>query len=134
MTIHAIDYRPQMPQRTDVPIGCIGSGFIMADCHLVAYRAAGFHPVAIASRRPEQARNVALRHSIESVFDDYRELLRDERIQVVDIAVPPDVQGEVIDEVLRDEHNRGILAQKTLASNYAEGKQIVDPCERAGVT
>ena len=37
----------------------IGAGFIMADCHLVAYRAAGLNPVAIASRTVSRAAEVA---------------------------------------------------------------------------
>ena len=41
---------PTLPRRRDFRIGCIGSGFIMNDCHLIAYRKAGFNPVAIASR------------------------------------------------------------------------------------
>ncbi len=45
-----LNYRPTLPRRKDWRIGCVGAGFIMADCHLVAYRAAGFNPVAIASR------------------------------------------------------------------------------------
>ena len=36
-----LDFRAKLPERKDVPIGCIGAGFIMADCHLVAYREAG---------------------------------------------------------------------------------------------
>ena len=47
-----LDYLPRLPKRKKVGIGCIGAGFIMADCHLVAYRNVGFHPVAIASARP----------------------------------------------------------------------------------
>ena len=47
------------PARKDWRIGCIGSGFIMADCHLVSYRNAGFNPVAIASRTPAHAQAVA---------------------------------------------------------------------------
>ena len=42
-----LSYEPVMPQRKDVPIGCIGAGFIVADCHLVSYRDAGFNPVAL---------------------------------------------------------------------------------------
>ena len=45
-----LDIQPKLPDRKDAPIGCIGAGFIMADCHLVAYREAGLNPVAIASR------------------------------------------------------------------------------------
>ena len=45
----SLDYLPRLPRRKDMGIGCIGAGFIMRDCHLVAYRQAGFNPVAIAS-------------------------------------------------------------------------------------
>ena len=46
----ALEYLPRLPRDKSVGIGCIGTGFIMADCHLVAYRQAGFRPVAIAAR------------------------------------------------------------------------------------
>ena len=36
-------------------IGCVGSGFIMSDCHLVAYGKAGLNPAAIASRTAANA-------------------------------------------------------------------------------
>lgn len=123
-----------MPQRRDVPIGCIGAGFIMADCHLVAYRVAGFNPLAIASRTPARARAVAARHGIEAAYESPLELLDDRRIEVVDIAVPPDVQCGIIGDVLqRAPQVRGILAQKPLAMNYADAKTIVSRCRDAGV-
>src|SRR5579872_6319189 len=87
-----LEYLPQMPAKRDAGIGCIGAGFIMDECHLVAYRAAGFRPVAIASRTREHAEAVARRHEIPAVHTDYRSLLAEPRVEVVDIAVPPDVQ------------------------------------------
>ncbi|MEX0677931.1 MAG: Gfo/Idh/MocA family oxidoreductase [Pirellulales bacterium] len=130
-----LDIRPRMPRRRGVGIGCIGAGFIMADCHLVAYRGAGFNPVAIASRRPEQAREVAARHGIASTYDTYAELLDDPAVEVVDVAVPPDVVGEIIAEVVNHaDHVRGVLAQKPLGTSYAEACRIVELCESAGIT
>lgn len=134
MVSEELDYLPQLPRDLAVGIGCIGSGFIMADCHLVAYRAAGLNPLAIASRRIESAQHVADRHSIESVYETYPQMLSDRRIEVVDIAVPPDCQLEVISEVVRHSQIRGILAQKPLAGSYDEAKQIVDLCRRAKIT
>lgn len=125
---------PVMPQDREVPIGCIGAGFIMDDCQLVAYRAAGFHPAAIASRRRQQAASVADRHGIDKVFDDPGELLADASIRVVDIAVPPDVQLDIIREVVRHPHIRGILAQKPIAGCFSKAKEIVDLCRDAGIT
>lgn len=130
-----LDYLPKMPAKKDVPIGCIGSGFIMADCHLVAYRNAGFNPVAISSRSSAKARAVAERHQLAKTFDSYQQLLADKEIEVVDIAVPPDLQIDVIRETVRhSDHIRGILAQKPLGMNYAEAKEIVDLCKCAGIT
>ena len=39
----------------DYRIGCIGAGMIMAECHLAAYKEAGFPVVAIASRTKAKA-------------------------------------------------------------------------------
>ncbi len=130
-----LDYLPRLPRDKSPRIGCIGSGFIMADCHLVAYRGAGFNPVAIASRNLDRARAVAERHQIAKTFDSYQELLADPEIEVVDIAVPPDVQGDVVREAVKHgDHIRGILAQKPIGMNYAEAKEIVDLCRDAGIT
>ncbi|HET6883292.1 MAG TPA: Gfo/Idh/MocA family oxidoreductase, partial [Pirellulales bacterium] len=107
----------------------------MADCHLVAYRQAGFNPVAIASRTRVRAQAVAERHGIAKIYDNYRDLLADDEIEVIDIAVPPDAQFDVIQEAVKHaDHLRGILAQKPLGMNYGQARQIVALCEQAGVT
>jgi len=129
------DHLPPLPRRRDVGIGCIGAGFIMDECHLVAYRAAGLRPVAIAARRHEAATEVAARHAIPAAYTDIDRLLADPQVEVVDVAVPPDVQPGVIEAVLGHASRiRGILAQKPLAGSYAEAKRIVDRCRDAGVT
>ncbi|MDZ4848450.1 MAG: Gfo/Idh/MocA family oxidoreductase [Pirellulaceae bacterium] len=129
-----LNYLPKLPRDKNVGIGCIGSGFIMADCHLVAYRQAGLNPIAITARNMDRARQVAARHAIPKVYEDYRELLVDPQIQIVDIAVPPDVQFEVIKEIAaRRKHIRGILAQKPLGVDYAQAVESVRICEEAGI-
>lgn len=129
-----LNYLPRLPRDKSAGIGCIGSGFIMADCHLVAYRQAGFRPVAIASRNRDHAAAVAQRHAIPKVYGDYRELLADRDVSVVDIAVPPDVQLSVVRDVVQHaDHVRGILAQKPLGMNLAEARAVVRLCRDAGV-
>src|SRR5262245_19595719 len=121
----ALNYLPELPQRRDFRIGVIGSGFIVRDCYLVAYHQAGFKVVGIASRTPEHARAVAAQHAIPNSYADYRELLDDEDVEVVDIAVPPDQQlGVVRDVLMHSDHVRGILAQKPLAMSYHDARQI----------
>src|SRR5690348_12044437 len=128
MQLPTLDYLPRLPKQKDAPIGCIGSGFIMADCHLVAYRKAGFNPVAIAARTPAHARRVAERHELKA-YDTYQEMLKSGTVEIVDIAVPPDAQIDVIKNVCKyKKHIRGILAQKPLGVNYAQAKEIVQLC------
>lgn len=123
-----------LPQRKDVRIGILGSGFIINDCHLVAYRKAGLNPVAIASRTRAHAAKAAERHRIPKVFDTCEQLLDDASIEVLDIAVPPNAQVPLIHEACRRKTVRGILAQKPLGMNYAEALEAVRACERAGIT
>jgi predicted dehydrogenase len=131
----ALDYLPRLPRRRDVGIGCIGAGFIMRDCHLVAYRQAGFNALAIASRDPAHARAVANARGISRVHATIAELLADPVVEVVDIAVPPDVQPAIIRQAVRHaDHVRGILAQKPLAMSYREARECVNACAAAGIT
>lgn len=128
-----LDYLPKLPLQKEVPIGCIGSGFIMADCHLVAYRNNGLSPVAITSRTPARAQAVAARHGLQA-FDTVEEMLASGAVEVVDIAVPPDNQRDVIAKVVQHRGRiRGILAQKPLGTSLAEAREIVAMCEDAGI-
>ena len=127
----AID--PPLPENKGFRIGCLGSGFIMNDCHLVAYRKAGLNPVAIASRSPEKAEGAAKRHSISKVYANYEELLDDASIEVLDIAVPPNAQLDLIRKACERRTVKGILAQKPLGMNLAKAVEAVKLCEQAGI-
>src|SRR5882724_5282220 len=129
-----LNYLPRLPRRKDWRIGCVGAGFIMRDCHLVAYRQAGFNPVAIAARRPEQASAVAALHKIPRVHDTVAALLADQDVEILDIALPPDCQAEIILRAAEGKGNlRGILAQKPLALSVKEARACVDACARARI-
>lgn len=133
-----LDYQPVLPLRRDVRIGCIGAGFIMRDCHLVAYRKVGFNPVAIVSRTLANSKAVANQHNIPTVHNSIEELLSDEQIEVLDIAVPPANQPAIIRQACqRNPHRKnplkGILAQKPLAMSSAEGEELVQRCQQAGI-
>jgi predicted dehydrogenase len=128
-------YQPVMPADRSVGIGCIGAGFIMSDCHLVAYRQAGFRPVAIVSRDAEKAAQVAQRHHLPHVCHSIAELVTHPEVQVVDVAVPPDQQAEVIRQIVHAGSSvRGILAQKPLGISYAEACETERLCRAAGIT
>lgn len=124
---------PEMPKRKDYRIGCIGSGFIMRYCHLVAYRDAGFNPYGISSRAFENAKAVAELHQIPQVYRTWEEMIEDPLIEILDIAIPPDRQLEVVRQAVKQEHIKGILCQKPLAMNARDAHEIVELCELAGI-
>ena len=118
-------------------IGLIGAGFIVRDCHLPAYRDAGFRVAGITSRTRAKAEEVAGLHQMPNVVDSITELLNLPDVAVLDIAVPPADQPGVIRQVLAHPASggqlRGILAQKPLAMSPTEAVEIVGLCAEKGI-
>ncbi len=126
-------FTPDPPIRSrDYRIGCIGAGMIMAECHLAAYRQAGFPVVAIASRTRSKAEAVARRWDIATVHDTPEALIADETVDIVDLAFPPDQQPALIRKALQAPHIKAILAQKPLALSLEEAIALRDEAARAG--
>jgi predicted dehydrogenase len=133
---HLVDSRlPILPVKKDFKIGCIGSGFIMKDCQIPAYKSAGFHVSCIASRSKDKAKEVALNHNIPVVYDSIDEMLEHGDFDILDIAVPPEAQPEIIMKALEQSKKlRGILAQKPLAMDLLTAKNLVNACKQKSVT
>jgi len=129
----AVVFVPDPPIRCrEFRIGAIGAGFIMADVHLASYKEAGFPVVAIASRSPEKAREVADRWGIAKAHRTPKELIEDPEVEILDIAFPPDQQPDLIRHALRQRHIKAILAQKPLAMNFELAKALVADAKAAG--
>ena len=62
---------------------------IMAECHLAAYKEAGFPVVAIASRTKRNAAKVAERWGIPTVHDTPEALIEDPEVEILDLAFRP---------------------------------------------
>ncbi len=136
LNLDDLGHLPRMPTPSGVApgIGVVGAGFIVRDCHLVAYAEAGFRVVGITSRTAETAREVARLRGIPRVFETLRELLDCPEVEVVDLAVPPQAQPPILLEIARNPRNvRGILAQKPLALTIEDAKEVVAACRRAGI-
>jgi predicted dehydrogenase len=125
---------PELPNRRDWRIGVVGAGFIVRDCHLPAYRDAGFPALAITSRTESTAREVAELRGVPHVYSSLETMLDSSGVEVVDVAVPPAEQPAVIRRILAHPRKvQGILAQKPLALSLAEACELVEECDRAGV-
>lgn len=134
----ASEILPELPHDRSFGIGCVGAGFIMADCHLMAYRKAGLNPVAITSRSFKHAATVANRHGIPAVHGTIKQMLDNPSVDVVDVAVPPDIVAGVVEEIAAHPRTkqgsiRGLLVQKPFGQNYVEAKHLVRLCQQAGL-
>ncbi|HKZ91212.1 MAG TPA: Gfo/Idh/MocA family oxidoreductase [Candidatus Limnocylindrales bacterium] len=112
-------------------IGIIGCGGIVRGAHLPAYRAAGLNVVAVFDIDEEKARTTARDFSISVVARSAEELANRADVDIVDIAVLPWVQPEIVPVVAAA--GKHMLCQKPLAMDYATGVAEVEAAEAAGV-
>lgn len=120
-------------------VGMIGYGGI-GRVHALAYRAIPFHYglpaktiriVGVATTRPESAERAAQEIGCEFWSDDYRELLAQDDVDLVDCCIPNHKHEEVI--IAAAEAGKHIYCEKPLAMNVAEGQRMVEAVEKAGV-
>lgn len=83
-------------------VGIVGSGFV-AEMHMRAYRRAFGLEATIKAvvSRGDHVLEFAKRFGIPETFRDYRELLTDKTIDVVDICTPPALHAEMIVACMR---------------------------------
>ncbi len=125
-----LDIAPQLAS-TSYRIGVIGAGKIVRECHLPSYRTAGWDVVRIASRTAESARAAADEFGIPAASGDFLDVIRDERVDVVDISLPSHRHPEFAIAAL--EAGKHVLLQKPMANSLDEARPIVAAAERAGV-
>lgn len=123
-TLASIDYRPRSPISYQPNIGLIGCGGI-SHYHLQAYKAAGFKVTALADI--DKSRAMARRDEFYPealVTDDYRQLLRDDSIEVVDITTHPHQRVPIIRDALQA--GKHVLSQKPFVLDLDVGQELVD--------
>lgn len=126
-----LDVRPHTADPAALGIGIIGCGNIVENAHIPAYRTCGMRVVAIASRTHEHALAVASRCGIDHVYRDADELIGDPHVDIVDIALPPDLQPSIVARAVAA--GKHVLAHKPLAVNFNEAKEAVSAASREGV-
>lgn len=119
-------------------IGMIGYGF-MGRAHTNAYKRVcdffqrEYRPVlkAACARNKEKIQAFADNWGYESIETDWRELLKRDDIDAVDICVPNNLHKEIA--VAAAEAGKAILCEKPIAMNTAEGEEMCQAVEKAGV-
>lgn len=131
MAAPALAYLPPRPRAYRPKIALIGCGGI-AEYHLRAYQAMGLEIVALCDVRPEavEKRRVEF-FPRAAAFTDYRDVLRRDDVDVVDIALHPNERVAVIEAALRA--RRHVLSQKPFVLDLDVGQRLVELAEAQGV-
>ncbi|UCD52214.1 MAG: Gfo/Idh/MocA family oxidoreductase [Phycisphaerales bacterium] len=119
-------------------VGLIGYGF-MGRTHSNAYRKAPnffdlpYEPVlkTVCGLEEDQAKAFAQKWGYESYTTNWKEVVEDEKIDVVDICVPNNVHAEIA--IACAKAGKAICCEKPLALNVAQAEEMVAAVEKAGV-
>jgi len=112
-------------------VGIAGCGRI-SDLHELGYRGRDdARIIAVCDSNRSRAREKAKAWGVESVYTDYRQVLDDPRIDLVELLVPHHQHAEMT--VLACEAGKHVSVQKPMALSVSEANTMIDAAERAGV-
>lgn len=108
-----------------VKVGIIGSGFA-ANLHVKAYQRCANAEV-IAAAAIDNLENFCRQNKIPKAYDDYREVLKKEDIEMVSVCVPNYLHKEVV----CDAANAGkhIVCEKPLAITLEDCDKMIETCQ-----
>jgi predicted dehydrogenase len=124
---------------TEIGIGLIGYAFMgRAHSHALKTLPYMIYPpplrprlAAIAGRTGEATRQAAERYGYAVAYTDWRELVADPAVQLVDNASPNALHAEAC--IAAAEAGKHVLCEKPLGRSAAEAKSMLDAVNRAGV-
>lgn len=120
-------------------VGMIGGGF-MGKAHSLAYAGMPmfFWPApaipyrkAVADVTEELAKEAAARFGFETYSSDWRKVVEDPSVDVIDIVTPNDSHAEIA--IAAAKAGKHIISEKPLARTAAEAKAMLDAVTEAGV-
>jgi levoglucosan dehydrogenase len=120
-------------------VGLIGAGF-MGKAHSLAYAAMPMffwpapaipHRKVIAEVGEGLAAEAARRYGYERSTGDWRRVIDDPSIDVVDIATPNDAHCEIA--VAAAEAGKHVICEKPLARTVDEARRMLEAVQRAGI-
>jgi len=130
-------FRPPLETyNLDYGIGIVGYANIVRAQHLPAYRLAGYRVVAASDNRPAR-RDLARLDGIEQVYEDHRELIARDDVQIIDCALDH-CRPQYMDmrmQVMRDAAAAGkpVLMQKPMATSLETAEEMVRIAEDNGI-
>lgn len=131
MNNYHLPYQPGFPADYRPGIGIIGCGNIVRQAHLPAYQKHGLNLVGAFDAVPAATAGLQEQFGVKRIYASLDDLLADPAIEIVDIATFPEQRIPIMRRAL--EAGKHILAQKPLALDMAQAREIVAQAERSGL-
>jgi predicted dehydrogenase len=114
-----------------IKVGIIGTGFI-GPAHVEALRRLGsVDVVGLAESNPELAEQKAKLLGIPQAYGDYKDLLKDSRIETIHNCTPNFVHFKINKDVIAA--GKHLVSEKPLAMNSKQSAELVRLAKKAGV-
>ncbi len=114
-----------------VNVGIVGFGFI-GPHHLDAIRRTGLaEVVAIATHSDATAREGAEKFGVQKAYGDWRDLIGDSDVDVVDIATPTNLHAPIALAAIQA--GKHVIVDKPMALSSTEAAEMLEAAQRAGV-
>jgi predicted dehydrogenase len=127
-----LPYQPPRPKKYNPPIAVIGCGGIATNGHLPAYKEMGLNVVAVCDLIKDRAENARKTFFPDAqVYTDYKELLKRDDIEVVDLATHPQDREYLIPAAIKA--RKHVLSQKPFALDLDKGYKFADLADKMGV-
>jgi UDP-N-acetylglucosamine 3-dehydrogenase len=108
------------------------SGFGMSHYHALGYtQSPDAAIVALADISLENARAFQAAHGGEQIYQDYREMLARERLDIVSISTWPHLHAEMV-IAAAEAGVKAIHCEKPMAPTYGEARRMVESCRERG--
>lgn len=125
-----MDLAPLLPT-TPFPILIIGTGGIVKDAHLPAYRLAGFPVWGLYNRTRPRAEALAAEYGVANVFEDLDTAIAAAPAGTIfDLALPASMFADTLRRLPRGAH---VLIQKPMGEDIAQAREVLDVCRGLGL-
>ncbi len=119
------DIAPKLPVSPS-PILIIGTGGIVKDAHLPAYRIAGFPVWGLYNRTRPRAEALAAEYGIGHVFDDLDAAIAAAPPDTIfDLALPASLFADALRRLPQGSH---VLIQKPMGEDLAQAREVLAVC------
>lgn len=118
-------------QQSRLKWGVLGTGRITRKLAPALQQARSAELAAVASRDRDRAAAWATDYCLSRSYGSYQELVDDDEIDAVYIALPPSLHEEWTTRCA--ERGKQVLCEKPLACDTAQAQRMVDACRQQGV-